>query len=357
MEVVDEDDPRTGYLEQTLHVSRRHVARIAARPRPARPARGAPPPPSRRRRHPGRSRRRRPPSSRAWSGGASSVNRRRRAIAPESVPCSSAIAWARARPNRYGSRAPYETLSTQVQAKPAAGAAAASSAISRDLPIPASPSTTIAAPRLGVDGVEQRAQPRPLLLAPDELADRRTPRLEARLADESGHPDRLASGRAAAGARDPRPRTPCGPPGASPRRGGSRRAGRWSGSARPSSPPGPSATSRRSSVPRGAATTSPVAMPIRTWSGSLPVDSATRDSASRIARAQCAARRASSSWPFGQPKTANTASPMNFSRVPPKASIASTIAMRAVVDLAPDVLRDRARRRAGRSRRGPRRAP
>ena len=72
----------------------------------------------------------------------------------------------------------------------------------------------------------------------------------------------------------------------------------------------------RSPVPvaRAAATTSPVARPIRTSSGSPP--SSGSSSVARIANAARAARTGSSSWACGQPKTANTASPMNFSRVP-----------------------------------------
>ena len=43
------------------------------------------------------------------------------------------------------------------------------------------------------------------------------------------------------------------------------------------------------------------------------------------------ARTASSSWLRGQPNTAKTASPMNFSRVPSNRSIASPIVASAVV--------------------------
>ena len=50
-----------------------------------------------------------------------------------------------------------------------------------------------------------------------------------------------------------------------------------------------------------------------------------------MAMAASAARTASSSWTRGQPKTANTASPMNFSRVPSNRSIASAIVARAAV--------------------------
>ena len=50
-----------------------------------------------------------------------------------------------------------------------------------------------------------------------------------------------------------------------------------------------------------------------------------------MARAAMAARTASSSWAWGQPNTAKTASPMNFSRVPPSRSMASAIVARAAV--------------------------
>ena len=66
----------------------------------------------------------------------------------------------------------------------------------------------------------------------------------------------------------------------------------------------------RSSVP---VTTSPVFTPMRACTPSS-------GSASRIATAARQARRASSSCTCGTPKTAITASPMNFSTVPPCAS-------------------------------------
>src|SRR4029077_10018467 len=76
------------------------------------------------------------------------------------------------------------------------------------------------------------------------------------------------------------------------------------------------------------ATTSPVLTPIRAardtpWSRSSSLLSAT--SASRISPPARTARRASSSWTFGTPKTAITASPMNFSTVPPCRSRAARI--------------------------------
>ena len=73
----------------------------------------------------------------------------------------------------------------------------------------------------------------------------------------------------------------------------------------------------RSSVP---VTTSPVMTPIRP-------SSPRSGSASRISSAARTARSASSSWTVGTPKTAMTASPMNFSTVPPWCS---TIALHAL---------------------------
>src|SRR5215212_7688283 len=57
-------------------------------------------------------------------------------------------------------------------------------------------------------------------------------------------------------------------------------------------------------------TTSPMLIPMRTWSCS-------RSTAARISGAARAARRASSSCACGIPNTAIAASPMNFSTVPP----------------------------------------
>ena len=89
---------------------------------------------------------------------------------------------------------------------------------------------------------------------------------------------------------------------------------------------------RRRSPSRGAAaaaTTSPVARPIRTSIGSLPMPRSS--SPVRIARAASEARTASSSCARGQPKTANSASPMNFSRVPSKRSTAEAMVPSATV--------------------------
>ena len=64
------------------------------------------------------------------------------------------------------------------------------------------------------------------------------------------------------------------------------------------------------SVSPAPATTSPVLTPMRTCRPSVAT-------ASRISIAARTARRASSSWTCGRPKTAIAASPMNFSTEPP----------------------------------------
>ena len=65
---------------------------------------------------------------------------------------------------------------------------------------------------------------------------------------------------------------------------------------------------------------SPVAAPTRTDSPSDGSSAFSSEIASRTASAARTARSASSSWAIGAPKTATTASPMNFSTVPPKRS-------------------------------------
>jgi hypothetical protein len=73
-------------------------------------------------------------------------------------------------------------------------------------------------------------------------------------------------------------------------------------------------------------TTSPLLMPMRTSSSGLPSDCSRLFSSARRFRIPSAARIAragSSSCATGTPKTAMTASPMNFSTVPPRASISS----------------------------------
>ena len=109
----------------------------------------------------------------------------------------------------------------------------------------------------------------------------------------------------------------------SPRRRSARRAPRPGRALRVSAPistsPGSAACSSRAatftaspvtSVSPSPATTSPVLTPIRARRPSA-------GTAARISHAARTARRASSSWETGTPKTAITASPMNFSTVPP----------------------------------------
>jgi hypothetical protein len=71
-----------------------------------------------------------------------------------------------------------------------------------------------------------------------------------------------------------------------------------------------------------ATTTSPVLTPTRT-DRSITADALSSRIADRIANPARTARSASSSWATGAPKTAITASPTNFSTVPPKLSIRS----------------------------------
>ena len=66
-----------------------------------------------------------------------------------------------------------------------------------------------------------------------------------------------------------------------------------------------------------ATTASPVLMPIRTCSESAGSASFSSSIASRMRRPARTARSASSSCATGAPNTAITASPMNFSTVPP----------------------------------------
>ncbi len=85
------------------------------------------------------------------------------------------------------------------------------------------------------------------------------------------------------------------------------------------------------SVPwaRSATTTSPVLTPVRTWMSTpcaVRSSSFSPSSASPISAAARTARSASSSRILGTPNTAMTASPMNFSTVPPCRSITPRIA-------------------------------
>ena len=67
---------------------------------------------------------------------------------------------------------------------------------------------------------------------------------------------------------------------------------------------------------------SPVLIPTRSLSGAPPTE-VSPSASSAIRRPARTARSGSSSWAAGTPKTPTTASPMNFSTVPPKASIAA----------------------------------
>src|SRR6266540_885695 len=78
--------------------------------------------------------------------------------------------------------------------------------------------------------------------------------------------------------------------------------------------------SRASPTAGSPATTSPVLTPVRTWSITPQLRDRswlTSTSPARSSAAARTARRASSSWTTGTPKTAITASPMNFWTVPP----------------------------------------
>jgi len=79
-----------------------------------------------------------------------------------------------------------------------------------------------------------------------------------------------------------------------------------------------SPVTRKSRPGSRAAITSPVLTPIRNPRAAVAPSAAT---ASRSATAALSARSGSSSWARGTPKTAMTASPMNFSSVPPRSAI------------------------------------
>ena len=250
-------------------------------------------------------------------------------IVPESAPCSSATIWARERAKRYGSAAPYETLSTHVQARPARWASARKRASSRDFPIPASPSMRTVAPRPCSRSSERtvpirfrsatRPTNRPLSGCHGwkPVSPRSRPIRIGRVWPRSRRSPRSSIARPFRAARIVASSSRISPGSATP----------WIRAAVVTAGP----VSDQSWAPgtsRGAATTSPVAIPIRTWRTS-PDGSSRWARPARIASAQWVARRASSSWATGQPNTANTASPMNFSRVPSKPWIASTIATSA----------------------------
>ena len=223
-----------------------------------------------------------------------------RRYAPESTPCSSATAWANRRAQRYGSPRRYETFSVQVQARPAFAClvldrgeesrlAHAGLADHDDDPATAGPAAAVDR------GLERR-----------ELAQRgrRTARARRRrygiqapmpgLAAERVQLDgrRLAAqddraavvGReAAAGGRDRRA-VEQDLAGSGQRLDPGRRRDRLAGQ--------PQVAVQRG--PPGRATTSPVAIPIRTSIGSAPSPIIRRPA--RMAMAASAARTASSSW-------------------------------------------------------------
>ena len=76
-----------------------------------------------------------------------------------------------------------------------------------------------------------------------------------------------------------------------------------------------------SGVPSPGTRTSPVVTPIRAANGKGE-DAASSARRAWISTPARTARRASSSWATGRPKTALTASPMNFSTLPPWRSTA-----------------------------------
>ena len=74
---------------------------------------------------------------------------------------------------------------------------------------------------------------------------------------------------------------------------------------------------------------------------------------SRIANAALTARSGSSSWACGKPKTAITASPLNFSTVPPRASI-SRVASSKILATSPRTTSGSSLRQSGGAPPGPR---
>ena len=337
MQVVDDDDARPG--------RRAAVGRGSAPPTSVSVARdlgrigghvGGLRLPARERRVPGDGRDGPAEAARGRRVGSVVGEQKRRTSAPESTPCSSAMTWANRRAQRYGSPRPYDTFSVHVQANPARAASASTAG--------EQPGLAHAGFALDDDrrrrgrsrerrssALDERASS---AVAADERARRRRP---VRIHASPSRPRR--AGRAA---RPPSTGRAGRPTRAARSRGGRARRGRVASSSRIS--PGraidwiraavviASPVSRRSPSGAGAvaaATTSPVARPIRTSSGSPPPPSSC--SPARMARAASAARTASSSCARGQPNTANTASPMNFSRVPPSRSIAAAIVARAAV--------------------------
>ena len=169
---------------------------------------------------------------------------------------------------------------------------------------------------LADDARQRLAEERQLLLAADERARLRPARRRRALV--LARPSRPAPAPTFPSRRPRRrrrTRSRARSPGTSSRRRGSRRRARRSGGARRCSRRRPRPCLRRRSgrAPR-ATSASPVVIPIRISS------SPSSASASRMESAARTARSGSSSCATGAPKTAMTASPMNFSTVPPKRS-------------------------------------
>ena len=333
MEVVDDDDPRTVEVEQALEVA----AGDASGGRGATSAGSGGTSvglglPARERGVAGDRRRSAPAQRRASAGSASALNSSRRANDPESVPCSSATTWASDRPNRYGSTAAVRHVVDPGPGEPGrAGRPPRGPASSRDLPMPASPSTTErpAAGRARAGRRAARGQV-PLGGPPDEPARPAAATAGTRRRRAAGRSGPAGSGRGGRARRGPRRRGPCGPPGrvASSRRISPGSAMPWIRAAVVTAGPVSDQSMRARDVARRG----------DDLAGREPDPDLERLAAPdpragpgrpRIASAQWVARRASSSWATGQPKTAKTASPMNFSRVPSNALIASTIAASA----------------------------
>ena len=136
-----------------------------------------------------------------------------------------------------------------------------------------------------------------------------------------------------------RPRRRRGPAAASRRRSGSRPG--WAACSSRAATLTASPVARRSAVP---VTTSPVLTPMRGPGRRAP------GSASRISTAARSARSASSSCTTGTPNTAITASPMNFSTLPPWRSTIALHPLEVAGEHARAAPRDRGARRARSSR-------
>ena len=85
----------------------------------------------------------------------------------------------------------------------------------------------------------------------------------------------------------------------------------------------PTTMAVRSEEASSSTTASPVFTPTRTWRSASGVSAFSASTATGIWSAARTARSASSPRETGAPNTAITASPMNFSTVPPKRSISA----------------------------------